>query len=277
MKRVVVAAVFLTLMAHAAVAAIHYEFQQTSRSDIDQIPSTELTGRGIIEGDRTRVEFLSGNAYPPGTYVLTSDGSRQMLFVDPLSKSYTEVNAEAIAGAIGSTRIAIENLKHTFEKVPGSATYAGIPTEHYRIVITYDMIVTMKVVPVRQSVRTEIDKWTTSRFGDVTTSFLLSGGVRTGNPSLDKVIDLETTLIKGFAMRQVVRITTSTPQHVAGSKLGFRPVRTQIRELVITSVKDAPVEAAVFNVPALYRRADTQQGKAPQTQVKILSLEPPSE
>ncbi|HET7711499.1 MAG TPA: hypothetical protein VFL80_06180 [Thermoanaerobaculia bacterium] len=273
MKRVL-AAVFLILLANAAAAAIHYEFQQTSHSDIDN--STELTGRAIIDGSRSRVEFLAGNAYPPGTYVLTSNGSRRMLFVDPLSKSYTEVNAGAIAGAIGSTRITVENLKHTIEKIPGSDIYAGVPTEHYRVVITYDMTVTMKAVPVRQTVRTDIDAWTTVQFGDVNENFLQTGGIRTGNADLDKVIDLETTVIKGFPLRKVVKITTSTPRQVAGSKLGFRPVRTQTRELVITSIKDAPAEPALFIVPAVYRRSDTQQLNAPQTQVQILSMEPSS-
>ena len=40
-----------------------------------------------------RIEFLTGNAYPPGTYMIATNGSRTMTFIDPSKKTFVEVNA----------------------------------------------------------------------------------------------------------------------------------------------------------------------------------------
>ena len=56
-------------------AAIQYEFMLKNTSDDAAKPSSDLTGRATIDGFRSRVEFLSGNLYPPGTYVVSTDAS----------------------------------------------------------------------------------------------------------------------------------------------------------------------------------------------------------
>src|SRR3954452_15481252 len=73
-----IALFLLVVTASSASAAIQYEFRQTTSSDLDTIPSTDCAGRAIIDGDRSRIEFVTGNAYPSGTYLIATNGSRTM-------------------------------------------------------------------------------------------------------------------------------------------------------------------------------------------------------
>src|SRR5688572_10214812 len=155
--------VALILVAHAAFAAIQYEFIQSSRSDSDGLPPMDLSAKAIIDGSKSRVDFVSGNAYPPGTYVISTDGARLLHFIDPTQKSYTEVSTLSIASAIGMSNIMIENLKSSVSRLEDQQLIAGLPADHYRLTLTFDITVTFKNRPLKQSIRTEIDKWTTVR------------------------------------------------------------------------------------------------------------------
>src|SRR5712692_10790108 len=92
MRRVLVVIAILAL-AQSVSAAVQYEFRQTTHSDLESMPSVDMTGRGVIDGDRSRVEFTSGNGYVPGSYVISNNGSKTLIFVDPARKTYVEINA----------------------------------------------------------------------------------------------------------------------------------------------------------------------------------------
>lgn len=269
----------LLLVACSSFGAVHYEFVQRSQSDVANIPSTDLTGKAIIDGDRSRVDFITAtNSYPPGAYVLSTNGARNLTFVDPLMKSYTEVNAGAVAAAIGTSNIKIDNLKSEVRQMDDHPTVAGVVTDHYHLVITYEMTVMFRTMPLKQSIRTEIDKWTTGAFGNVSELFLANSGVHTGNPDIDKLIDLETTKIKGLPLKQVMKTTLSNLQgSLPGSKLRLSQVRTLTRELIITSIEQAPSDNTVFVIPANFKKSDGELSKAPVTQSTILSFDPSKE
>lgn len=267
--------VALTLVAHAAFAAVQYEFIQTSRSDSDHLPAMDMSARALIDGKRSRVDFLTGNAYPPGTYVISSDGARRMHFVDPSQKTYTEVNAATIASAIGMSNIRIENFKSSVMKLEDQQIIAGIPADHYRLVLTFDITVTPKNRPLTQTVRTEIDKWTTVRFGDVQS--LDSNTLLTGNEQIDDLILAETTKITGFPLRQTVKIVT------INATTGGRPVRSQLklpssitltREMTVTAIRETRADEVLFRVPADYTRTDFAES-VPKPQTQVLSFDPP--
>lgn len=261
--------------AQAACAAVIYEFHQVSHSDMDENAPAELVGRAIIDGDRSRVDFLSGDAYPPGTYVVSTNGSRTLMFIDPTRKSYTEFNTANVAAAIGAKKIDLTNLQSNVESLDDHPMIAGTPTNHYRLTITYDMAIAFADMPIKQSVRTVIDKWTTVAYANVNESFLASAAVRTGNPKIDEMIDLEATKIKGFPLRQTVQILTTTDRApVPGSKLALSPTRSSRRDMTVTSIQDAPVDGSMFVVPVNYRKADPLRNDDHQSQVQVLSMEP---
>ncbi|HUP45079.1 MAG TPA: hypothetical protein VM779_06160 [Thermoanaerobaculia bacterium] len=272
--------VALILMAHAAFAAVQYEFIQTSRSDADGMPPMNMSAKAVIDGPRSRVDFLSGNAYPPGTYVISTDGARKLRFVDPGQKTYTEVNTMTIASAIGMNNIKVENLESSVARLDDQQMIAGIPTDHYKLSLTFDVTVIFSGRPLRQHFRAEIDKWTTSRFGDVT-SALASATLETGNQQIDELIAAETTKISGFPLKQSVRITAMNAlmdkQRPGKSKLSIPTSTTLTREITITSIRETKgVEEALFAIPAGYTRAEFAE-RMPKSQTQVLTFEPQSD
>ena len=269
-------AIVLLLATQSGWAGVSYEFVQSTQSDIEQIPPTSLTGRAIIDGSRSRVDFVSGNIYAPGAYVISTDGSRTLLFVDPISKSYSEINAAAIASTFGASNIKIDNFKTNTALLPDRPTIAGVPTDHYHCSISYEMTLMYGTMPLTQKVSEEIDKWTTTQFGDITDAFFANGSVKTGNPKLDELIDAETRTIKGFPLRQTVTVRTTNPMGVApGTQLKLTNVRTQQRELLVTKIQSLQADATVFHVPITFRKIDPQDqpNLVKQTQMTVLSFD----
>lgn len=265
--------VAVILVAHAASPAIQYEFIQTSRSDSD---TTDFTARAFVDGEQTKVEFLSGNAYPPGTYVISS--GRKLLFVDPTQKSYTELNTMSVASAIGTSAIKIDNFVPTVTKLDDQILVAGIAADHYRLTMTYDITVTFKAMPVKQSVYAVIDKWTTVQFGDVGEAVaMMTSGLRTGNAKIDEMVAAETTKIRGFPLKQTIQITTTNlARRKSGqTQLKVPVTRTRTREFTVIKVGEVPSRESAFLIPEGFRRLNFAE-QAPKSQMQVLSLEPKS-
>lgn len=270
-KNVVVLGVVLALVAVPAFAAIEYEFSQKTTTEDPLVPTTDLTAKAIIDGARTRVEFRSGTLYPPGTYAVSHD-PRQVFFVDPVNKSYTEVNMAGATTALAASSIRIENFKSNLEQLKDKPVIAGIETEHYRIEISYDISVRMGNVPLKRRVNTTIDSWNTNRFGEMAQDFISGGRTYvTGNEQLDKL--MASTRLPGFPMRQT--ITTRT-QHdlprVKGSQIDVPQVRTAVREMWVNSIREIPATGILFTVPATYAKANTPD--APRAATKVLTFDP---
>lgn len=269
-------AISLLLGVTGVQGAVQYEFRQTFHSDVESMPSNDMTGRGIIDGERYRVEFLSGTAFPSGSYVI-SNSSRQQIWVDPSKKSYVEVNAGSVASAVGASHITISNKKIDLTKMPDRPIIAGLPTDHYRLVMSYDIALPFGQIMLKQSVTTVIDKWVTMAYAGVAEAFLTGGGgVRTGNADIDEINDAENTQIKGFPLRETMEITTVNANgRASGSQLEMKQVHTQTRDLTVTSIESKPdVSAALFQVPPGFRKADPLRDDTQKTPVQVLSMEP---
>ena len=268
-------AVVLLFVTGSASAGIQYEFRQTTQSDLDGSHPTECSGRAVIDGARSRVEFLSGDLYPPGTFVITSNGSRTLTFVDPAKKSFAEINAAAVASALGASKINISNQKVQLTPMPDHPVIAGIPTDHYRLSIDYQITVNFGNLPLTQTVHTLIDKWTTMAFGDVGETFLSGGALQTGNASMDDLLSAENTRIKGFALRQTVQLATVNNNASTGSKLGVNRTVTQTREMLVTAIHSTPqIAAAQFMVPSSFHKADPLIDDTQKAPMQVLSMEP---
>jgi len=273
MKRILLA-ISLLLAVTGVQGAVQYEFRQIFHSDVDTMPSNDMAGRAVIDGDRFRVEFLSGTAFPAGSYMIGTNGARQQFWVDPSKKSYVEVNAAGVASSLGSRHITIANKKIDVTPMPDHPIVAGLPTDHYRMVMSYEITLPFGQILLKQNVTTVIDKWTTMAYAGVAEGFL--GGIRTGNADLDELFDNENTKIKGFPLRQTLEITTvnANPRQ-PGSQLPLKQTHTQTRELTITAIESkANVAAALFQVPAGFHKADPLRDDTQKTPVHVLSMEP---
>src|SRR6185295_1094706 len=120
--------------------------------------------------------------------------------------------------------------------------------------ITYDIAISYRNMPLKQSVRTTIDKWTTVRFGDAS-DMAFSNSVQTGNAQIDELIAAETTKIKGFPLRQTVQVTTiNNTVQKTNSKLMLPTTRTKSRETTVTSISETKTDDTLFRVPAGYSK-----------------------
>jgi hypothetical protein len=269
-------AISVLLVVSGARGAVQYEFRQTMHSDVENIPSSEMTGRAVIDGDRVRIEFLSGTAFPPGTYMISTNGSKQQVWVDPSKKSYVEVNTSGLTSALGASHITIANKKADVTQMPDHPIIAGVPTDHYRLVMSYDITVPFGQIPLKQSVTTVIDKWTTMAYAGVAETFLAGGMPRTGNADLDDLIDTENTRIKGFPLKQTMEVTTvdGSPAR-KDSQIALSRTKTQTRDLTITSIQStADVAAALFKVPLGFHKADPLRDDTQKAPVHVLSMDP---
>jgi len=269
----------VVLMVRTAAAGVEYDFRQTIHSDIEAVPSSDFSGHAIIDGDRSRVDFLGGTAFPPGTYVILSNGARTQTWVDPSKKSYVEINSGSVAAAIGASRLTISNKKIQVEQLPDQPIIAGIPTNHYRLSLNYDITVPFGQIQLRQSVVTVVDKWTTMAYEGIVDSFLAGGVMKTGNPDVDELVNAENTQIKGFALRQTMTVTTidDMPQ-VPGTQLPMKKTRTQTRELTVTAIQPKlDVAATTFLVPVGFHKADPLRDDSQKAPLHVLSMQPPGQ
>ena len=264
--------VALAIVAFPAFAAIQYEFIQKNTTEDPIRPITDVTGRTIIDGARSRVEYLGGNTYPPGTYVLSTDGARRLYFVDPEKKSYTEFNTSGIATALATNNLKIENFTSNVETLPDRKTIAGVETTHYKVSMQYDVTLTVQGIGLKQHVTTTIEKWTSDQFAEIDLAFY-SEPTMTGNEALDKLIETEMARAPGFPMRQIMTVRTSYDVPIR-TKINAPNTRTMTRETLITAIGKTTVEPSMFVLPPTYRRAD--QPKAPDTDVKVLTFDGPA-
>jgi len=258
----------LLLVARTGLGAVEYDFRQTTTSQIEAVPSSDFTGHAIIDGDRSRVEFRTGNFANPGIYLISTNGSRNQVWVDPGKKSYLELDTGGVANVIGTTHLKLANKKVDSVLRDDHPLIAGVRTDHYTLNISYDITLYMGALPVTQSVVEVIDKWTTIAFGDVAESYLSGGGLKTNNNELDELISQETTKIKGFALRQTAAITTiSRSGTVEGSALKVNRTVTQQSDFEVTSISPRlSVASDLFVIPAGYRKAlplQTDDGRQP--------------
>lgn len=266
--------VALALVAHSSSAAIQYEFVQKNTTADAVNPTTELNGRATVDGERTRIDFLGGTIYPPGTYVVSTDGSRRLLFVDPAKEWFTEVNTATFATSLGASNIRVSNVKSSIETKDDRPIIAGLPTEHTRLTLTYDISVTVKTIALKQRVRTEIETWSTPQYAAAALGSFNSA-LRTGNPEIDAILDIETTKVRGFPLRQSVTTRTVADLPPSRSQLQVPATRTIVREMWVTSIREVPAEASMFVVPSNYRRADAPE--VPKSATKVLTFEPDGE
>jgi hypothetical protein len=268
--------VILLFAVQSASAAIQYEFRQTVTSDAEGSLPVDCMGKAVMDGEKSRVEFTNCNAYPPGSFVLTTNGSRMLTFVDPTKKVFADVNAAAVATALGSTKITISNKKISSAEMPDHPVIAGIPTNHYRLTLDYDITVTFGTMPLTQTIHTMIDRWTTMSLGDVAETFLSAGAVKTGNPDLDDLIATETAKDKGFALRQIIRTTAVNNRAQAiKSELVVSRSTTITREMVLTSLQPvAKVADSTFAVPPGFHRADPVKDDTQKAPIQTLTMEP---
>jgi hypothetical protein len=244
------------MVAQSSLGAVEYDFRQTTSSQIEAVPSADFTGHAVIEGDRYRVDFKSGNFANPGVYLISTNAARNQVWVDPVKKQYMEVDAGGVASVLGTTNLTFSNQKVDLVVRDDHPRIAGVVTDHYTLNISFDITLHMGALPITQSVTEVIEKWTTTAYGDISESFVAGGALKTNNPALDSLITQETTRIKGFALKQTASITTTSHTVAPNSQLKIPRTVNQQSEFEITAIGPKPaISADLFVIPTGYTKA----------------------
>lgn len=254
MKRILIV-ILLAVSLPASYAAIQYEFQQTTRGNDNQ-GSSEVSGKAFLDGNRSRVEYTRNSVFGPGAYVLSHLSERTMYVVNPKSKSYYDVQLSTVANTLGSGKIEVSNLKASTRKLDDHSIIAGVPTDHYKFESSYDMTVLFGRLPLKQSVHTTVETWTTGAFGQVPAPIFAATDFTTGNPELDKLIAAETSKVEGLVLRRVVTITTGAKntKPAARPDVKLNISRSQTSEVLVTSVSNVQLEPKFFLIPEGFAR-----------------------
>lgn len=252
MKRASLALLIL-LAALPLTAGVTYQF----RSVTDGRGGSELSGTASVEGPNMRLEFDKGDRmiFKDKSVVISKDGGKTMLILDPKKKSYYELDLQQLFGAFGNVmksvggmfELNIANQKVDVKNAGSGGLLEGYPTTRYVVDSRYDM--SMKVMGMASSSRVHsiTESWTTDKLGSELITFIQLKGLRTGVDSLDKLIESQTRSVKGFPLKQVTTTTTTS-----GKKS-----QTNTTTVTITGITKKSVAASQFQVPAGFRKEES--------------------
>ncbi len=248
------------LLATSVLDAGHYYESQTTTTVAGKKKGTRMAVKGWVDGDKSKVEFVSGQRKGPlavGNYLVTTDGGKTVHLVDPKRKTYGEFDLEQMMATMGQAMNAVKQLggmvKMEFSDVsseklleePGESIL-GHATMHYRFKTSYTM--TMGIMGMVRKNKTDAvqDVWSTGDLEARGFGIWLRPGHRlqTGNEELDKMANQRLADIKGFPLK-VFSDTTMTNEKGKSRK------GTSTME--VTVLREESIPANTFTWPSDYK------------------------
>jgi hypothetical protein len=245
MNRLIAFVLLLTASAHAGVV-----YSATTKSTTGQaVAATSV--RGYIQGPNARLEFLQGSSIAPGTYVLTRDGGKSFVQIDPEHKTYTRwqgpqsniaLTAEAKAAKTSVTDPKIEKLLDE-----DGGLILGMPTRHVRYRTSYSFTITL-LRPHTTHMISEDDIWITQQIKDPALKQWLTA--ETGEQT-DALTRSELAKINGVPLKRVTKLTSIEEDGEA---------EDTHTEMNVTRIEQRTLPRSTFGIPAGYkeRAAPTQ-------------------
>lgn len=249
----------LLLLAVAVPAGAGIRYQATSTTQVPGQREQRVLVDAQVSGDKAKVEFReSGNPlFGQGSYLLTRDGGKSMLLVDPEERTYARLDLQAMLSVTGGILqgmgplLKVEFTDPKVEKLAegDGGTVVGLPTRHVRYRTSYTMKMRVLGMGNESSVVSEQDVWSTGELQDPALGvWLRAEPMRTGNEQFDKLIAAEAVKVQGFPLKMVTT-TTSTP------KKGKPTVSTTSLE-VSRLERDVAVPDSTFELPQGYQETE---------------------
>ena len=252
---VVISAVVAAVVASPALAGIRYQAVTETIPEERPKSSIRMLVEGWVEGERARIEFRESDnpVMGAGTYLLTEDGGRTLVLVDPEEKTYSRWDLDAMMGAAGAVMqgmgpmLNVQISEPAVEKLldeDGGAIH-GRPTRHYRYRTTYTMKVKVMGIGSESAIEQVQDLWSTTDLADAGLGVWLRTSPRqTGIEDIDRLIAAEMGKVEGFPLKMEVVATTT-------DKKGRQSVTRTRQE--VTLLESASPDSASFEVPAGFK------------------------
>ena len=255
---VLVAACLLSV-GSVAQAGQYYE-AVTSNNIGGNKQSDAMTVHAWVDGDKSRVEFLSGEKdgwMSDGNYLVTVDGGENTYLIDPKEKTFARFSFEEMLAGLGQAMKAMESMggmvKMDFRDVsttkiseePGGEMM-GYATTHYRYKSHY--VMEMSIMGMGQTTTNDTvqDLWITDKLDARGFAMWLrpDRGMQTGNEGLDKLFNQEMGKLNGFPLK-------ATTQTTMTDKKGKQTQSST--STIVTVLREESIPAGKFEWPADYK------------------------
>ena len=218
------------------------------------------SGHGIALGSRVRIDIVEG-ALPPvaekGDYMLFD--STGITVVHPVKKEFVPISAEASSKALEQIQalgmsIALKDIDVSLDSIPAADTVSGFKTRHYKTSIAYTVVLEGFGTSQQLKSSATSEYWMAAVPGLSTSPLQRTGQLNGGQglglskegPLKDLALkaDSVSRLMKGTA----VKVKTTTTSDTGGGSATLELTSQMLR------VKQSPIDAALFVVPAEYTR-----------------------
>jgi hypothetical protein len=244
----------LTLFVAASVqAGVTYQFDSVSTGVGEQ----HMRGAVKAEGAKVRVDIARGDKtfFKDGSVVLSTDGGKTLTVADMKARSYYILNLNdllASASAMlqqfgGVFQLDVRNPRVVVRDRGAAGRIESYAVRKSTVDSSYE--VAMKAVGQKKAIRMQMttEVWWTDRLPPEFTNFLQLRGVRTGVPAVDKLLEAQTSAIKGFPLKQV----TTTRVFMGGDPLVTTSTST------VTALRQATIAPSEFVIPAGFKKTES--------------------
>jgi hypothetical protein len=251
MRRFLIAAVFVAAL--PAFAGVSYKFQSVSTG----MQSTTIAGTVQVEGPKMRLDFTSGDGmlFKSDSILLSTDGGKTLQVFDPTTKTYFEIPVDQLLGGATSAlknlgammKISFDNPQATAKDEGEGGTIEGYPTRKSQLDASFDINIDMSGQKMNSHMSLSTERWTTDKIAVAFINVFQAQGLHTGFDAVDKLIDAQESVPKGFPLKQVSTI------HV---KQGANDL-TAVSTSTVTDVQTKTIPAATFVAPEGYSKTES--------------------
>lgn len=248
----------------AANAFGGYYYEATTTMTGDGVGNETTKVRVWVEGDKTRIEFVDGNAMGFGSdesYMISTDAGETMLIVDPEEEAYAELNMGELMGMAGKVMDAMGGMfKMEFtdfhsEKLGESdgEELLGYDTKQMRFQSGYTMSMSMMGRKTSNVVEMDQLMWVTDAIDARAINAWLRPDKRLSGmfEGLDEMMEQSFSQVQGVPLRSEIKTTTTDDK-------GKTQVTDQVTE--VTALREEAVPAERFEIPEGYTRRAMESG-----------------
>jgi hypothetical protein len=253
MKRIVLLLGALAFVASSASAGLKYEFSSVTPGR----GGSKMIGTAKVEGANMRLDLKEGDnvLFQNNSVVISNDGGKTLLVLDPKKKTYYELSLEDTFQAMGSMmqsmggmiQMSIDNQSVEVADGGDGGTIQGYPTRKHLVTTSYDFAIKVMGMNRSSHIDMKTESWSTDKISEDSMTSVQVRRLRTGMEDLDELIAAQTAAVKGFPLKQI--ITTTTTQ---GKKSN-----TQTTTMEVTSIEQMNIANSEFEVPAGYEKGES--------------------
>lgn len=243
----------LMLVCVPAFAGLTYKAQ----SETTGLRNATIKGTVSVDGTHLRMDVAQGDnmVFKDNAIVLSSDGGKTMSVLDPETKTYYDLQLQDLVGSATSmlsklgdmVKVTFDNAHVNVRDAGEGGKVEGYATRKYVLDASYDMNIDAMGQKITSHMTMNTETWTTSDLSSDFSSFLQLRGMRTGIEAVDKLIEAQSTAMKGFPLKQVSTIKVSQG---GGSEM------TMTTTSSVSDIARRSIDASTFAMPSGYTKTD---------------------